>query len=228
MKKYAIIFVTIIILVLLFACFTACGGEEVTEYKVRFIVDGKTRSVALIGGSEMVTIPRDPTKTGYEFEGWYLDKDIWQKPFTADYFIKNSITGDVNIYAKWKDLEEHHHLFNLQNPSEEYLKAPANCTTPAEYYYVCECGEAGTVCYEYGEALGHNFTDYLSNHNATCLEDGTKTASCDREGCTKTNTIVDEGLRWDTVSPITFLTITQLAPLTAQKPLHATTKVVPK
>ena len=38
---------------------------------------------------------------------------------------------------------------------------------------------------------GHSFTNYVSDGNATCTEDGTKTAKCDR--CDVTNTIADEG-----------------------------------
>ena len=58
----------------------------------------------------------------------------------------------------------------------------ATCTEPAE----CEvCGVA------YGEALGHSFTSYVSNNDATCTEDGTETAKCDR--CDATDTRTDEG-----------------------------------
>ncbi len=68
----------------------------------------------------------------------------------------------------------------------------ADCTNP---------GHTGkTVCLECGEvlsegevidALGHSFTEYVSNNDATCTEDGTKTAKCDR--CDETDTTVDEG-----------------------------------
>ena len=40
----------------------------------------------------------------------------------------------------------------------------------------------------------HSFTDYSSNNDSTCTEDGTKTAFCDG-GCGKTHTTVDEGSR---------------------------------
>ncbi|MGN1311066.1 MAG: S-layer homology domain-containing protein, partial [Clostridia bacterium] len=40
-------------------------------------------------------------------------------------------------------------------------------------------------------ALGHSFTNYVSNNDATCVKDGTKTAKCDR--CEVTDTITDEG-----------------------------------
>ncbi len=42
------------------------------------------------------------------------------------------------------------------------------------------------------EALEHSFTNYKSNGDATCTEDGTKTATCDN-GCGETDTIADEG-----------------------------------
>ena len=39
--------------------------------------------------------------------------------------------------------------------------------------------------------LNHSFTNYVSNNDATCTEDGTKTAKCDR--CTATDTVTDVG-----------------------------------
>ena len=42
--------------------------------------------------------------------------------------------------------------------------------------------------------LGHSFTQYISDGNATADSDGTKTAQCDR-GCGATHTIPDEGSR---------------------------------
>lgn len=42
------------------------------------------------------------------------------------------------------------------------------------------------------QAKGHSFTKYVSNEDAACEKDGTKTARCDH-GCGATDTIVDEG-----------------------------------
>ena len=53
-----------------------------------------------------------------------------------------------------------------------------------------KCEICGT---EYGESLGHSFINYVSNNDATCVSDGTKTAVCDREGCNGTDTIIDVG-----------------------------------
>ncbi|MGN0006248.1 MAG: leucine-rich repeat domain-containing protein [Candidatus Gastranaerophilaceae bacterium] len=38
----------------------------------------------------------------------------------------------------------------------------------------------------------HSFTNYISNNDATCITDGTKTATCDG-GCGKTDTVTDVG-----------------------------------
>ena len=40
-------------------------------------------------------------------------------------------------------------------------------------------------------AIGHKFTSYIPDNNATCLEDGTKTAKCDN--CSVTNTLPEAG-----------------------------------
>lgn len=41
------------------------------------------------------------------------------------------------------------------------------------------------------QKLGHSFTNYISNNDATCTTDGTKTAKCDR--CDEKDTIIDIG-----------------------------------
>ena len=43
-----------------------------------------------------------------------------------------------------------------------------------------------------GSKLDHKFTKYVSNNDATCQADGTKTAECDY-GCGTTDTVADEG-----------------------------------
>lgn len=70
----------------------------------------------------------------------------------------------------------------------------ATCTQKGHYDTVVYC----TVC---GEEISrqtiavptieHSFSNYLANGDATCTQDGTKTAQCDY--CDATNTIVDEG-----------------------------------
>ena len=84
-------------------------------------------------------------------------------------------------------------VYDKEIAIEKYLAKNATCTEKAEYYYSCECGEKGSETFESGEVLGHEFTNYSSDVNATCLVDGTKTAKCDRAGCNETDTLIDAG-----------------------------------
>ncbi len=85
--------------------------------------------------------------------------------------------------------DKHIHAFDKQVITDEYKATDATCTEAATYYYSCECGEKGAGTFEYGDSLGHSFTNYVSDNNATCTEDGTMTAKCDR--CDKKNTVRD-------------------------------------
>ena len=60
--------------------------------------------------------------------------------------------------------------------------AEATCTT-AQTCIRC--------AYVYQAALGHSYTNYVSNNDAKCEVDGTETAQCDR--CNETHTRIDEG-----------------------------------
>ena len=51
------------------------------------------------------------------------------------------------------------------------------------------------------DMAGHIFKEYISNNDATCTTDGTKTATCELDGCGVTDTIIDAdtalGHDWD-------------------------------
>ena len=85
--------------------------------------------------------------------------------------------------------DKHIHAFDKQVITDEYKGTDATCTEAATYYYSCSCGEKGTETFTSGNALGHSFTNYVSDNNATCTQDGTKTAKCDR--CNETETVKD-------------------------------------
>ena len=89
---------------------------------------------------------------------------------------------------------EHTHTFDKQVISEDYLFSVATCEVKAKYYLSCECGEKGTDTFESGELLGHSFTAYTSDNNATCTANGTETAKCDNCVATDTREVQDSKL----------------------------------
>ena len=76
--------------------------------------------------------------------------------------------------------------------ASEYLKSAATCTAKAVYYTSCtECGQsskgtADEATFEYGNALGHKYGEWVSNGNGThtrvCANDSTHTETKDCHG----------------------------------------------
>ena len=71
-------------------------------------------------------------------------------------------------------------LYNLEVLEDRYKASDASCDKKASYFYSCICGEQGTDTFEYGNVLGHSFSIYIYNNDATCVKNGTETSTCDR------------------------------------------------
>jgi uncharacterized repeat protein (TIGR02543 family) len=64
--------------------FNSQGGSEVSE-------------ITGIAYNATITLPTDPTKEGYTFDGWYKDSDC-----TDDWiFATDKVTANVTLYAQW-------------------------------------------------------------------------------------------------------------------------------
>ena len=51
---------------------------------------------------ELLSVPEDPTRDGYEFQGWYVDyacDDAWDEQ-------EDIIESDITLYAGWKKVSE--------------------------------------------------------------------------------------------------------------------------
>ena len=71
------------------------------------------------------------------------------------------------------------------------VTTPATCTEKGTTTYTAICGAASeTTTRQDVPALGHSFTNYVYNGDATCGGDGTETAKCDRCDVTDTRTAV--------------------------------------
>lgn len=60
----------LIVMVYMFI-FAAC--ETKTNYTLTFISDGEIYQTIETNGNEVIDLPIDPTKEGYDFDGWYWD-----------------------------------------------------------------------------------------------------------------------------------------------------------
>ena len=96
-KSSVAIAVVLAAAMLLTFAFAACQ----VQFQLKFVVDGEVYHTIDTNGEEAVTLPADPTKDGYIFDGWYWDEDIWAQPFTAESLLTVKLTGNMSVYAKW-------------------------------------------------------------------------------------------------------------------------------
>ena len=90
------IFLCVFLIVAMLLCFLACS---VFDMGITFVVDGEKYDEVRTNGSETIAMPENPQKEGYVFVGWYFDKDVWQKPFTANSLLDTPLTSDIRLYA---------------------------------------------------------------------------------------------------------------------------------
>lgn len=100
---------------------------------------------------------------------------------------KHTFNESVCIKCGYKN-EENLHTCSFVNKTAaaEYLKSSATCKSPAIYYYSCDCGKHSEETFVYGEALGCDFGQWISNcngtHTRTCLRDNSHTETKDCTG----------------------------------------------
>ena len=81
---------------------SACFGPS--EYEIKFLNGNDVYSTLTTDGKTNLTLPTDPEKTGFVFDGWYINSQTWSGKITADYFVKNKISKDISVYARWLEL----------------------------------------------------------------------------------------------------------------------------
>jgi uncharacterized repeat protein (TIGR02543 family) len=92
MKKFKIGALMLVASLLVFA-----GCSNKVEYTVTFDSNGgsNVESVTVSDG-ETVTKPKDPTREGYTFAGWYVDLND-----ASSFDFSTKITSDMKLTAKW-------------------------------------------------------------------------------------------------------------------------------
>ena len=81
--------------------FIGCGNGYET-YTVTFDSNGGSDVVAITGitSGSTITLPLNPTKTDYDFAGWFTDNETFLNQFTED----TPVTSNITVYAKWDSI----------------------------------------------------------------------------------------------------------------------------
>lgn len=105
----------LVIVVLLLGFLSACTGDK--TIKVTFVSNGGNdiAEQTIKTTDSNITLP-EPTRTGFDFGGWFTD-ELLSKPFSIADLLSN--TGGLTLYAKWLPLASSHTItFNTNGGSE--------------------------------------------------------------------------------------------------------------
>lgn len=117
------------LLISLLACLILSACNHKILFSLYFRVDDEVYAVINTAGKEIISVPKDPVKDDMIFDGWYWDKNVWEKPFTANSLLDAPLTSNMSVYAKFK--EKTH---ECEFPSE--WKADEN-----KHWHECSCGK---------------------------------------------------------------------------------------
>ena len=98
MRKILVSLFTVLILTTSIFALASC---QKTECKINFIIDGEVYASISTDRKKEFQTPNDPMKQGYTFDGWYLDNNTWQIPLLEDSLLDETVSTDLNVYAKW-------------------------------------------------------------------------------------------------------------------------------
>ena len=104
MKKRMLAF-SVIFAVFLSLSFIGCGNTP--QYTIKFY-DGDNLITTVTTTEQSFAIPEAPQKDGYDFVGWYLDKNLWQQPLTDSALSNIQMTSRtiISVYAYYKEQEK--------------------------------------------------------------------------------------------------------------------------
>lgn len=91
----------LLLLTIIVLLFSLASCTIVVDHTITFDNDGETYYVFTTKGEEEVSMPQDPVKEGFVFDGWYWDKDTWLRPFTVGSLLDEKLTSNMTVYAHW-------------------------------------------------------------------------------------------------------------------------------
>lgn len=101
----------------------------------------------------------------------------------------SDLTGHYNLCKNCQaKINKVNHIFDVKTVNEDTLAAPADCLTPARYFYSCECGAHTNdtmLVFENGDLGDHTLGEWTVSKNSTCVAGGQKTRKCEICGYTE-------------------------------------------
>ncbi|MBQ2712490.1 MAG: InlB B-repeat-containing protein [Clostridia bacterium] len=146
----------------LFVLITGCGT---VNYRLAFESNGGAACKTVESEDiSSITVPKNPTRENYTFDGWYWDNGEWQKPFTVNSILDQPISSymEMKVYAKWKGISVSVNVEGI-TPSKRQIEYGA------AYAFPLPEGEEGEEFLGWKNAdTGEMATDELGNSLKSC------------------------------------------------------------
>ena len=85
------------------------SGSKTTDYTVTFNSNGGSKTASqTVNKNSVIKEPTAPTKEGFDFAGWYTDKELITK-----YDFSAKVTSDFTLYAAWTEKTDAENRFIL-------------------------------------------------------------------------------------------------------------------
>ncbi|MBN2652569.1 MAG: InlB B-repeat-containing protein [Spirochaetales bacterium] len=144
--KYSCIFY-IFLLFLLSGCPEIEEGQNIDEFTVTFNATGGSDVASQkVESGKLASLPADPARTGYRFDGWYKEEEAtnsWN-------FTTNTVTEDITLWAKWVIIS-YTITYNLNDGTN-------NSENPTNYNINSE-----TISFNQPTRIGFSFSGWYDN-----------------------------------------------------------------
>ncbi len=96
--------------------------QVVVLHTITYVYDnGQENKVDNIQDGQKATAPIEPTKEGYDFDGWYIE--------AVEYDFNNNVTGDITLTAKWT-IKTYTVSFNVEGIEPQTINHGSNASQP--------------------------------------------------------------------------------------------------
>lgn len=174
---------------LLFICFglvscTENKSKDPMEYTVQFDSAGGTPvSLQYVLEGELVNKPNDPTRSGYEFEGWFWNNQ--------EFKFNEEITCNIQLVAKWSKKGD-----NLTGYYES-MNGHLDTSFKSSLHKLLKDTHTKTLSYsEVWDALKKVDQDPQNNNNILCIYTGRSIPKANQDKGTAGNNIWNREHTW--------------------------------
>lgn len=94
-----------------------------TDAHVHDTDGGSAVGPVIVDANSTVTKPIDPTKSGYNFGGWYKE-NTFQTPWNFD---TDTVTENLTLYAKWNAIVYSDPTYAVSSPTSAAAGTASRC-----------------------------------------------------------------------------------------------------